>query len=155
MQKNCLNNFTANQHTMSHPLREAVKHRFYLFAETQGFARVKSKNSLFTTFRKTYDDTVYEFEIQWDKYHRPYFVLNFSLPDGTGVVARTKHGRLQRKRGGPMSCWFNLRKPLLQVLRTGRLKYKPDEVVEHLISCFPEIEAWWSSGIEGPHVYCI
>ena len=139
---------------MPDPLRETVKRRFYPFAETRGFARIKSSNALFTTFRKCDGDTVYEFEIQWDKYHRPSFVLNFSLPEGSGVVARTKHGRLQRKRGGPMSCWFNLRRPWLEVIRTGRLRYKPDEVVDQLITCFPEIEAWWSNGIEGPHVYC-
>ena len=140
---------------MSHPLREAVKQRFYPFAESRGFTRIKSSNALFTAFRKSEGDSVYAFEIQWDKYHRPYFVLNFSHPKDAGMVARTKHGRLQRKRGGPLSCWFNLRKPLLQVLQTGRFSFKPDEVVDELISCFSELETWWSNGIEGPHVYCL
>lgn len=140
---------------MTHPLRETVTRRFYPFAETRGFTRIKSGDSLFTTFRKSDGYTAYEFEIQWDKYHRPYFVLNFSIPEGAIAPVRTKRGRLQRKRGGPISCWFNLRKPWLETLRTGQFRYKPDEVVDHLISCFPEIEAWWSNGTEGPHVYCI
>lgn len=139
---------------MPYPLRDAVKRRFYPFAEARGFSRIKSSNSLFTTFRKSDGAAVYEFEIQWDKYHRPYFVINFSLPEGAGTPARTKRGRLQRKRGGPMSCWFNIRRPWLEALRTGRLKYAPDEVVDQLISYFPEIEIFWSTGTEGPHVYC-
>lgn len=140
---------------MPHPLRETIKRRFYPFALERGFARVKSSNSLYTTFRKSEGEVTYEFEIQWDKYHRPYFVLNFSAPEGAAMRSRTKHGRLQRKRGGPLSCWFNLRKPWLEALKTGRLKYHPDQVVDQLISCFPELEAWWLDGTEGPHVYCL
>jgi hypothetical protein len=145
----------ALEHAMPNPLREAVKQRFYPFAESRGFARIKSTNSLFTEFRKDTGEATYVFEIQWDKYHRPYFVLNFSQAEATLVGSRTKQGRLQRKRGGSLSCWFNLRKPLREVIKTGRLKYAPEEVVEQVISCFPEMEAWWASGAEGPHVYCI
>ncbi len=140
---------------MPNPLRETVKQKFYPFAEARGFSRVKSNNALFTVFRKSDGGVTYEFELQWDKYHRPYFVLNFGRPEGSGVQTRTKRGRLQRKRGGPMSCWFNLRKPWLEALQTWRIRYTPDEVVEQLITFFPEIETWWSCGTEGPHVYCI
>lgn len=140
---------------MTHPLREALKLKFYPFAEARGFVRAKSSNPLHTVFRKIDNNTVYEFEIQWDKYHRPNFVLNLTFPEGSEAHARTKYGRLQRKRGGRLSCWFNLRKPLLEVVRTGRFKYTPDEVVNQIIACFPEVQAWWSSGAEGPHVYCI
>lgn len=140
---------------MPHPLREAVKREFYPFAAERGFVRVKSSNSLYTTFHKTEEGATYEFEIQWDKYRRSYFVLNFSAPEGLPLRSRTKDGRLQRKRGGPLSCWFNLRKPWLEVLRTGQFQYSPEQVVSQVISCFAELEAWWSEGVEGPHVYCI
>jgi hypothetical protein len=140
---------------MPNTLREAVKRRFYPFVEARGFSRIKSTDSLFTTFRKGDAEVAYKFEMQWDKYHRPYFILNFSKPDGAKMPTRTEHGRLQRKRGGSMNCWFNLRRPWLEVLRAGRLSYTPDEVVDQLISCFPEIEEWWSTGTEGAHVYCI
>jgi len=140
---------------MPHPLRETVKREFYPFALERGFARIKSSNCLYTTFRKTDGGATYEFEIQWDKYHRPYFVLNFSAPEGLPMRSRTKYGRRQRKRGGSLGCWFNLRRPWLEALRTGQLRYKPEQVVGQVISCFPELEAWWSEGVEGPHVYCI
>ena len=140
---------------MPHPVREAVKNQFYPYVEAKGFLRLKSRNSLFTTFRMKNGDTVYEFEIQWDKRSRPYFVLNFSLPEGAESTTRTKHGRLQRKRGGGLGCWFNLKKSWPEILRTGRLRYKPEEVVNQLIRYFPEIETWWSTGVEGPHVYCV
>lgn len=53
------------------------------------------------TFRKSEGGVAYEFQIQWDKYHRPYFMLNLSAPEGVAEMrSRTKHGRLQRKRGG-------------------------------------------------------
>jgi len=140
---------------MPQPLREAVKREFYPFALERGFARIKSNNSLRTLFRKIDGGVAYEFEIQWDKYHRPYFVLNFSAPEGLPMRSRTRHGRLQRRRGDPLGCWFNLRRPWHEVLRTGHLRYKPEQVVGQVISCFPELEAWWSEGVEGPHVYCI
>lgn len=114
---------------MPHPLREAVRREFYPFAAERGFVRIKSSNSVYTTFRKTEEGATYEFEIQWDKFRRSYFVLNFSAPEGLLLRSRTKDGRLQRKRGGPLSCWFNLRKPWLEVLRTGQFQYSPEQVV--------------------------
>jgi hypothetical protein len=139
--------------TMANPLREVVKHRFYPFAESRGFVRDKSSDPLFTTFRRTHEGAEQVFDIQWDKYHRPFFVINFRSPEGS--QARHKRGRLQRRRGGALGCWFTLRKPLGEILRTGRLKYEPVEVVDQLISYFGEVEEWWSNGAEGPHIYFI
>jgi hypothetical protein len=138
---------------MIHPLREAVKRSFYPFAQQAGFEQLKGGGANFTNFRRRSGDIVDVFEIQWDKYARPYFVINFGQCTVHEEQNSHKPCRLQRKRGGSMSNWFNQRKPLWEAIRTGRLRYTPDEVVNQLIAWFPEVEAWWASRAEGEHVY--
>jgi hypothetical protein len=139
----------------SQPLRDALKKRFYPFAQERGFYRGKA-TSLFTPFERIVDGKIQFFEIQWDKYHRPRFVINFgecASSEVKGSEPSPSSGRLQRWRGGSMRTWFQISKPWIETLRTVSWYYKPDEVVSHLIECFSELEAWWSSKKEGPHVY--
>lgn len=146
---------------MVNPLREAVKRYFYPYAESRGFERAKSTHPQFTSFRRVRGQKIDVFDVQWDKYGRPMFVINFGQADVDKVgvpmqEVETQHCksmyRLQRKKGSSYSCWFRLRRPWLEVLRSRRLKYQPEEVVDQLISYFLEIEAWWSDKLEGPHV---
>lgn len=105
-------------------LRKELKNCFYPFAEQRGFTRRKSTNPYFTAFRRISGENVHVFEVQWDKYWRPYFVLNF----GQGTTKDSEipmPGRLQRRRGGKLSCWFSLSKPWLSRLRTGRWACQP------------------------------
>jgi len=141
--------------SQSHALREAIKKRFYPFVQEKGFVRGKA-SSLFVPFERVVGKKIQFFEIQWDKSHRPRFVINF------GERASSEHqesgplfasGRLQRWRGGSMRTWFQLSKPWVETLRTFRWTYQPDEVVSQLIDCFPELEAWWHSKQAGPHVH--
>ncbi len=148
-------------------LREAVKKRFYPFVEKRGFVRAKSKDPFFVTFRRVRGDTVDVFDVQWEKYWRPCFVLNFGQGPSRGVDVQGTHvsgtelepyhctpcGRLQRRRGGSLACWFQLRRPWRGFLTSGKWAFSPDEVVEELIGSFDELEAWWSGKIEGPHIY--
>lgn len=60
----------------SKPLRDVLKKRFYPFAPERGFVRGKA-TSLFTPFERVADGKIQFFEIQWDKYHRARFVINF------------------------------------------------------------------------------
>ena len=106
-------------------LRESVKRRFYPFAEARGFVREKPTDPHFTSFRRFRDESVDYFEVQWDKYWQPYFVLNFGRTSATEAsksagrtsesaresIADALSGRLQRSRGGSLSCWFHLRTP--------------------------------------------
>jgi hypothetical protein len=138
---------------MTHPLREAVKDSFYPFAERAGFERLAGGSPLFTNFRRRSGDLVDVFDIQWDKYSRPSFVINFGQCPPQDEKDCHKPCRLQRKRSGHLSSWFGLRKPFLEALQTGRLNYTPQEVVSQLIAWFPEVEAWWATRAEGEHVY--
>jgi len=149
------------------PLRDAVKSRFYPFADERGFSRVRVAHPLFTDFRRERAGKVQVFDIQWDKYHRPCFVLNFGeAPEGdlelhgTRIAAKDVgpahcplRGRLQRYKGGSLSCWFRLRRPWSDVLSSGAWSYRPEEVAEELVRAFRELEQWWETKIEGPHIY--
>jgi hypothetical protein len=136
------------------PLLEEVKRRFYPFVEARGFARVKTRSPQCALFRRKSATRCDSFEIQWDKYWRPYFVLNFGPGSGDiGPSSSERSGRLQRRRGGDLCCWFSLRRPWRNRLRTWKWNYTPAEVVEELISAFDELETWWSRGEAGPHIY--
>lgn len=141
--------------SQSQPLREALKKRFYPFAQERGFVSGKA-TSLFTPFERVADGKIHFFEIQWDKYHRPRFVINFgerASSEKNDSAPPISTGRLQRWRGGTMRAWFQTGKPWVETVRTLRWSYQPDEVASHLIECFSELEVWWDSKQEGQHVY--
>ena len=149
------------------PLRRALKERFYPLIAESGFVRDKRPHPLFTGFRRHRDGKVHVFDVQWDKYHRPYFVLNFGeaplgdvelngirIPaDEVGPAHCPLNGRLQRYRGGALSCWFRLRKPWIATLTSGKWNFRPEEVADEVSYAFQELEEWWASKTEGPHVY--
>src|SRR6202008_281174 len=105
-------------------LRESIKSTFYPFAVQHGFVRGKA-DSMFTPFRRVRGGLTDVFDIQWDKYGRPRFVINFGEAPSAGVTFQGKlgpahevqpfhcplNGRLQRWRGGSHRTWFQLRKP--------------------------------------------
>jgi hypothetical protein len=143
-----------------------VRARFYAFAEAQGFVRARSGNPHFILFRRVTDSAVQLFELQWDKYHRQAFVVNFADAPRGGVTIHGTHigaadiepfqcpnnGQLTPRNCPYVRCWFREKKPLLEWLTSGRRRYQPDEVVEQLIALFPELEAWWSHQAQGPHL---
>ena len=122
-----------------------MKRRFYPFVHDRGFVKQKSHSA---TFVRERDSRIDQFDLQWDKYQRPYFVLNFdSLDRGE------QPGRLQRRRGGDLWNWFSLRRPWSKKLISGRWNYSPEQVIDELIAAFDELEIWWSTGVAGPHIY--
>lgn len=147
----------------SGPLREIVKTEFYPFALERGFVRGKA-TSLFVPFRRMNGDCVQVFDIQWDKSHRPRFVINFGEAPAAGVTHWGKHieataidpvhcpvcGRMGRLPGGTMGSCFQTRKPLVQVLRTLTWSYQPQEVTGQLIARFSDLETWWATRQTGP-----
>jgi hypothetical protein len=150
----------------SSALRQAIEEKFYPFAQGRGFIRGKA-SSMFTPFHRLRGPTVQVFDIQWEKYGRPCFVVNFGEAPSGGAVfdgqlvpadklqpAQCRlNGRLQRWRGGSLRTWFQLSKPWSETLRTLRWTYTPDEVVAQLIRSFAELEAWWETKHAGRHVH--
>ena len=141
---------------MANSLRETVNRHFYPFAESKGFARAKSTHPHFTTFRRVEPDVVHVFDVQWDKYGRSRFVINFGEarfgPSTDNVETQDCKVlcRLQPNKNSPR--WWRLTKPWPDILKTGRFRYTPKEVVELVIASFAEVEAWWAEKKEGPHV---
>ena len=152
--------------TATQELRQLVKTRFFPYAEGRGFARARSTHPHFTTFRRFTLDTAQVFNVQWDKYGASRFVVNFGEAPRVGVRLWGRHiaaenlepqdcperGRLQRKGGPYLRCWFQLKKPLLEALRTVERRYTAESVVEELLSVFPEVETWWEDRTVGPHL---
>ena len=150
------------------PLRDAIKAKFYPFALERGFV-LGSASSLFVPFRRTNGNTLQVFEIQWDKSHGPRFVVNFGEASSDGCDYFGKHicaeflepqhcpvrGRLQRWRGGSMRTWFQISKPWANTLYTLKWSYTPEEVAAQLIVSFAELESWWETKQEGPHVHVL
>lgn len=150
------------------PLRDAIKATFYPFALERGFVRGKA-SSLFVPFRRTNGNKVQVFEIQWDKSHRPRFIVNFGEASSDGCEYFGKHigaellepqhcplgGRLQRWRGGSMRTWFQISKPWAETLYTLKSSYTAEEVAAQLIAVFAELESWWETKHQGPHIYVL
>ncbi|MEP3275800.1 MAG: hypothetical protein ABJN26_14155 [Stappiaceae bacterium] len=150
----------------SKPLRDAVKSKFYPFARERGFIRGKA-NSLEVPFQRKSDSTFDWFEIQWEKYHRPAFVIHFDQypldseffvgNDGSQCLSSEdlpgSAGSLKRWKDGSLRTWFQLRRPWKQTFMSFKWAYSPDEVVTHVISAFDELERWWETKEEGPHIY--
>src|SRR5581483_1942949 len=141
------------------PLRRALEHVLYPFVLARGFVLDESEQPVFTTFRREAGATVHIFDIQWDKSGTPRFILNFGeAPAARGarhVWECSTRLTLQRKQGGSMACWFQLRRPLLQQLTARSREYTPDQVAHAVVDAFPEMEAWWASKTRGPHVHGI
>lgn len=147
-------------------LREAVKTIFYPHAESLGFSVDARMQPQFVVFRRVDGGTIQVFDIQWDKYHRPRFVLNFSEAPAGGVEFGGKrytaddicavhcgsYLRLQRRRGGGGSCWFQLRRPVIEQLVSLKRDYPPETVASQVVQRFGEIEDWWRDKSIGPHV---
>jgi hypothetical protein len=63
--------------------------------------------------------------------------------------------RLQRRRGGAMSSWFQLGRPILERITTLSCNYSPVEVANTVIAHFREMEDWWEHKAIGPHISII
>jgi hypothetical protein len=117
-------------------------------------------------FRRFSTNAVHVFEIQWDKYHRPKFVINFSEAPLGGVefgekwmdskdIAPVHCGtylHLMRSRGRFTYKWFQLRRLLIEQLVLLKRYYEPDEVSTQVVQRFDEVEDWWANKVIGRHV---
>lgn len=147
-------------------LRTAVKARFLPLMVQRGFVVDRSRQPVFTTFRRQVDGRVQVCELQWDKRGSARFVVNFGEVPAHGVARQGRPVppgevlvfdcqpmlRLQRRRGRTLGSWFQLRRPLLRQLATLTRDDSPDAVVDALVAALPEMDAWWSTRLLGPHV---
>lgn len=147
-------------------IRDALRSSFYPHVISLGFDVDKRWQPQFVVFRRFVADKVDIFDIQWDKYHRPKFVINFSEAPLDGVefggkfidakdlmVAHcgTFH-RLVRDQNKISYRWFQLRRPLIEQVLKLKRQYEPDEIASQVIQRFDEVEQWWKEKKIGRHV---
>ena len=157
-------------------LREELSNRFIPYLQSLGFE--PDENSTKADGRSIYpfgvlvrshgtkSDVV---EIQFDKYQRPKFIINFrrrppkllaegqgSGPRNTRLPKLTEFGaarfrwaeafrltpRPQSARWFTMRTFFGLRSP----------KTCSGEVVDRIMNLFPQVEAWFKDGTVGDHI---
>lgn len=147
-------------------LRREIKARFFPFAAARGFSldlRLQPRSAI---FRRDAGDRVEMFELQWDKYGAPRFVIHFGACsiegldlDGTTMSAEqalptwcNEFGSLQPRRGFSTRSWFRQDSTWLERL-VGRPGLRdPSDVADGLLALFPEIEQYWATGHVGPHL---
>lgn len=147
-------------------LRSEVKRVFFPLVESHGFSIDQRDAPTFITFRRTVGESLHVFDVQWDKYGRPRFVVNFGICPASGLHLSGKDippdqvlagwapqgGRLQPRPGASDANWFRQDTPLLARLFSGATLRPAPEVVAQLTQLFPELEAYWSTGTVGKHV---
>jgi hypothetical protein len=138
-------------------LRDEVQKAFVPFVRASGFEKVSRGNSLFMEFRRSTGGVVHVLRFNYatcpssgidihDKHFAPADVLAGWLPDS---------GRLQPKRGATTASWFRQDYPLLAKLLLRTRCRAESEVVAEAVHLFPELEAYWGSGVVGEHMHAI
>lgn len=148
-------------------LRQAIREALIPYLRDRGFSVDMQRAHQSFAFRKIDAGTMYVCDIQWEKYGRPRFVVNFGRCSALGVIVGGKkvmpenifpestpeHGRLQPGRSRTTAGWFRQDLPLLERL-ISRSKHRPVESVSaQLMALFVEIESFWQSGALGPHLH--
>jgi hypothetical protein len=155
-------------------LRRELKRTWIPLLESKGFVVDQTAAPMFMRFRRADGDTVHLLEIQWEKYGRPRFAINFGTCPSEGLqiggerfpVEKVyvgwleEHGRLQPRRGrntpGLFSQgWFSQEPSLLQRWFGKEKSRTPEKVVQRLMSLLPEIEDYWASRAVGAHLMII
>jgi hypothetical protein len=147
-------------------LRRALKARFFSYAVDRGFVLDARHQPVSTTFRRPAGAAVQIFDVQWDKYGKPRFALNFGTCPVEGMrIGDTIHraddvlpgwcpdsGRLQPGGGSGTRHWFRQDSTLLRRVFGAPVLREPAVVVEELMALFPEVERYWTSREAGPHL---
>lgn len=126
-------------------LRREIKSRFLPLAAANGFVVSEAKAPLFLEFRRVVGGEEHYFDIQWEKYGLPRFVVNFS--------ASAKGGRLQPRAGARTSSWFRQDSSLLARLLLRPSLRPASGVVDELITLFPELDGFFSQDSVGEHMH--
>lgn len=147
-------------------LRRELKKVFFPLVLERGFVMSNRHAPNFIEFRRQDENGIHVFDIQWEKYGRPRFVINFGTCPLEGITVHGQHfpaaevsagwlpenGRLQPGKGTSSGSWFRQDKPLLQRVLSQERLYPAAQVIADLIKLFPEVESYWSTGAAGPHL---
>jgi hypothetical protein len=149
-------------------LRRELSQRFYPFAKERGFQTDSSSGPLSVDFRRITFTSVDVFDLQWEKYGRPRFVLNFGKtaaavnhmgklvpPEKVLSYMGLQSGRLQPGAGASTGSWFRQDHSFFRRVLLRQADRPARDVVDELLSLFPEVEEWFEKGILGSHMRLI
>jgi hypothetical protein len=147
-------------------LRRELKKRFVPFMAAKGFDFDQRNAPHFLDFHRVAGNRVQFLEVQWEKYGRPRFTVNFGSASSKGTLCQNqligagdvgpgqaeKYCRLHPNGSGSSTRhWFRQDRPLISALLAWNRLYPPDQPVRQLIELYAEVETYWTSGIVGPH----
>jgi hypothetical protein len=153
-----MNSSTEAKRTGLRRLRTLIASRFSEFVADWGFEKERGGEMDFR-FRRKSPQRHDLIEVQFDKYLRPRFILNFgSVPteglidaygrhidaDDVGIAHLVERGRLNASPKFLMEHWFGL-----GGLTIGPVERAAEGQVEKLIKLFPQVERWFATGIAG------
>jgi hypothetical protein len=139
---------------------------FIPHAVDRGFVVDERHHPRWTTFRRRTEGRVQIFDVQWDKYGRPRFRINFGTCGADGLRVDGQRypadetlaswcpdaGTLQPRRGTGAGSWFRQDAPFLHRLFGRPALRDPQQVVDQLLMLFPELERYWDGSEVGPHL---
>jgi hypothetical protein len=138
-------------------LRREIKRPFFPVMADKGLA-LDMDAPFFVCFRRTIPGAIHVCDIQWEKYGRPRFVINFGKCAPAGDLSWPADRSRRRLAPGGHSTvggWFRQDRPLIEsILYISRLRPQA-EVITMLLGLFHEVEEWWEDGSVGPHVHVI
>jgi hypothetical protein len=147
-------------------LRREIKSTFVPYVEEKGYVCSMKNAPSFIDFKKITNNEVWVFDIQFEKYGSPRFVVNFGKCSADGVELNGIHytqneiipsltpgfGRLQPGRTGSTGSWFRQDKHWLIKIFTSTKQRPAREVVNQLISMFSELEQYFEKGTISEHL---
>jgi len=147
-------------------LRRELKKRFYPFVAEHGFQIDMSHSPFSVDFRRITAERMDVFDLQWEKYGRPRFVLNFGQCSPNGAVhfgeqippdkvlfyMGSSSGQLQPQKGSGTRAWFRQDRSFFRRVVLRHQPRPPAHVVDELLCLFPELEAWFQHRRLGPHM---
>ena len=147
-------------------LRREIKSTFVPYVEEKGYVCSMKNAPSFIDFKKITNNEVWVFDIQFEKYGLPRFVVNFGKCSADGVTLNGTHysqseivpsltpgiGRLQPGKTSSTGSWFRQDKHWLTKLVTSSKQRPASEVVNQLMSMFSELEQYFEKGTIGEHL---
>ncbi|WP_043307129.1 hypothetical protein [Pseudomonas sp. ML96] len=151
---------------MSNALREQLRQHLLPWLETRGFVADQPQNALFWTYRREVGEQLQILEVQWDKYRRPRFILNYGTCPRQGLVidGRNISGHEMaagwtedagRAHAGTSAeeHWFRQDRPWWRRLFGGAPLVDAQPILHGLQICLHELDIYWASGLLGPHMW--
>ena len=147
-------------------LRRELKKRFYPFVAEHGFQIDMTHSPFNIEFRRITAERIDVFDLQWDKYGRPRFVLNFGQCSASGAVhfgeqvppdrvlsyMGSSSGRLHSEKGFGTRDWFRQDHSFFRRVVLRHQLRPAARVVDELLCLFPELEEWFQHQRLGAHM---